>query len=54
MTIRSPLYVLGLGLGYLGLGAAKVAIWITPAGPARNQAVRTYRQMRARILMARH
>ena len=53
MTIKSPLYAIGLGLAYLGLGIAKVALWITPAGKARDEAIRRQRQMRARIMMAR-
>ena len=54
MATGSPLYVFGLGLSYLGLGAAKVAIWLTPAGPSHDQAIQTYHQMRAHITMAPH
>jgi hypothetical protein len=53
MIIKSPLYALGLGLTYLGLGIAKLALWITPAGRTRDEAIRRQRQMRARIIMAR-
>ena len=53
MSTKSPLHVVGLGLGYLGLGVAWLAIRITPAGPARDTAIRTSRQLRARIMMVR-
>jgi hypothetical protein len=52
MSTKSPLHVFGLGLGYLGLGVTWLVIRIAPAGPARDKAIRTSRQLRARIMMA--